>query len=278
MPAPIAQAFQQLARTKFTSFGIKVPMNWKEPQGEDKDHWDATFTAAEKETQPGFPPLFLPASLNKYHTDVQKMHIAKTGAYIDGICSAICSAWSQWQTQASMVGVMVNAVTASGGQIVGPPLQPLIMMSAPKNTPGALRFSTVIATVISNAWLQFTATVKLPGLPLYPAFAAVPAPVAPPMPNVPVPFAQLVQVPVSISTNAMKPQMIAQLADPQNPFHKELFESICFAFEQSYNLWKISTMVTNMIGTGPTTFVPAPVPIPGAVVGGMAQMPPGGFV
>ena len=55
------------------------------------------------------PPLFQPASMNKYHTDTQKMHIDKVGTFIDGICSAICSAWSTWQSAATMVGVVINA-------------------------------------------------------------------------------------------------------------------------------------------------------------------------
>jgi hypothetical protein len=126
--------------------------------------------------------------------------------------------------------------------------------------------------------LSFTATVKIPGLPFYPAYAAVPSPMAPPVPNTPVPFAALTQVPTSISTSVMKPQMISQLGDPQAPLHKELFESICDAFEKSYNLWKVSTQVTNVLPTlAPVpTFAPPYVPV-GPVVGGVATMLPGGL-
>lgn len=278
MPAPQASAMQQLARLKFTSFAIKVPQGWSDPQGSPAaDHYGKAFKPEEKVTTPGMPPLVQPASLNKYHTDTQKMHIAKIGAFIDGTCSAICSAWSQWQSTAVMTGVVINAVTAVGGMIQGVPLMPLILASAPKNTPNELKYSNVIATVISNAWLQFTATVKVTGMPWYPAFAAVPSPMAPPAPNIPCPFAALTQVPVSISTDVMKMQMIGQLGDPQAPLHKELFESISNAFEQCYNLWKVSTMVTNVMGTGPVpTFAPPYVPV-GPVVGGIGTMTPGGF-
>ena len=280
MPAPQASAMQQLARLKFTSFQIKVPTNWKDPQGDPAaDHYGKAFQASEKMTAPGMPPLFQPATMNKYHTDAQKMHVAKYGAFIDGICSAICSAWSQWQSTATMVGIMINAVTASAGQIVGPPLTPLILASAPKASPQELKYSTAIANIIGTAWLSFTATVKIPGLPFYPAYAAVPAPLAPPTPNVPVPFAALTQVPVSISMSAMKGQMVGALADPQAPYHKELFESITDAFEKTYNLWKVSTMVTKVMPTiAPVpTFAPPYVPV-GPVVGGVATMLPGGFV
>jgi hypothetical protein len=277
MPAPQASAMQQLARLKFTSFNLKVPQNWKDPQGDAADHYGRAFKPDEKASAPGMPPLVQPASLNKYHTDTQKMHIGKIGAFIDGTCSAICSAWSQWQTAATMVGVVINAVTAMGGQIVGPPWTPLILASAPKSTPMEMKYSNVIAQVIGTAWLSFTATVKVTGMPWYPAFAAVPSPVAPPAPNIPCPFAALTQVPVSISCNVLKMQMVGQLGDPQAPFNQELFESIADAFEKTYNLWKVSTMVTNVLGTGPVpTFAPPYVPV-GPVVGGVGTMTPGGF-
>src|ERR1051325_1754107 len=108
MPAPQASAMQQLARLKFTSFNLKVPQNWKDPAGSAGDHYGRAFKPDEKASSPGMPPLFQPASLNKYHTDTQKMHIGKIGSFIDGTCSAICSAWSQWQTAATMVGIVIN--------------------------------------------------------------------------------------------------------------------------------------------------------------------------
>jgi hypothetical protein len=279
MPAPQASAMQQLARLKFTSFAIKVPTDWKEPQGDPAAaQYGNAFKPGEKVTAPGMPPLFQPASANKYHTDAQKMHIDKYGKYIDGVCSAICSAWSQWQSLTTMVGVVINAVTAAGGQLIGPPLTPLILASAPKAGPQEMKYSNAIATTIGTAWQTFTATVKIPGLPWYPSYAAVPMPMAPPVPNTPVPFAALTQVPVSISMSVMKMQMISALGDPKAPYHKELFESICDAFEKSYNIWKGTTMVTNVLPTAAPvpTFAPPYVPV-GPVVGGVATMLPGGL-
>lgn len=278
MPAPQASAMQQLARAKFTSFALTVPTNWQDPQGDPAaKQYGQAFKDSEKTSSPGSPPLFLPATMNKYHTDTQKMHIAKVGAFIDTTCSAICSAWSQWQSTATMVGILINGPTATGGQVVGPPLAPLILASGAMNTPNEMKYTNVIANVIGTAWLTFTATIKIPGLPLYPQFTMFPGPLAPPMPNVPAPFAQLIQVPVSISTMIMKAQMIAQLADPTAPFMAQLFESICNAFEQCYDLWKMTTIVNNILGTGPIpTFAPPFVPA-GPVVAGMGTMTPGGF-
>lgn len=275
MPAPQASAMKQLARLKFTSFNIKVPTNWRDPSGDAADHYSRAFKPEEKVTQPGMPMLVQPASLNKYHTDTQKMVVGKFGSYLDGICDAICSAWSQWQAAASMTGVMINAAVATLGNLVGPPLTPLIMASAPQATPMQMKYSTAIATAVGNAWQQYTATVKVPGLPWYPLFAAFPGPTAPPTPNIPSPVVALTQVPPNPAR--MKQEMVGLLGDPQAPFHAELFEAVCDAFDKCFQLWQTSTMVTNVIGFGPVpTFAPPVVPA-GPVVGGTGTMAPGGL-
>jgi hypothetical protein len=276
MPAPQASMMENLAKVKFASFALRVPENWQEPSGDPAaDHYSKAIQPSEKVTSPavGAPLLFTPASMVKYHTDTQKMLQSGFGDYIKNICSAICSAWSQWQTAATMVGIVVTGPMASVGQIVGPPLGPLILASAPMDSPMKAKYSTAIANAIGIGWLTFTATVKFaPPLPLWPAYAAVPTPVAPPMPNVPQTFAALMQVPVSISANVLKTQMIGLLADPKAQYHQQLFEAVATAFEQCYTTWKASTMINNVtaIATGGTPISPIP-----AV--GTAIMPPGGF-
>src|SRR5262249_28462147 len=159
----------------------------------------------------------------KYHTDTQKMLIAKIGGFLDTTCSAICYAWGQWQKMAAMPGIIVNGPVAMGGQIVGPAMQPFILQKGAKDTPNLAKFTNVIATVSSTAWLAFPATVKVTGLPWYPSFAMVTAPVAPPMQNLPCTFAELFQAPVSIAAPLMKTQMIGMLGDPQAPFAPQIF-------------------------------------------------------
>jgi len=265
---------QQFARLKFTSFNIRVPQNWQEPGGDDAKQYSDAFKPEERTTAPGMPPLFQAASMNKYHTDAQKMHIGKIGKFIDDTCSAICSAWGQWQSLASFSGFMVAGPVVTIGILIGPPLQPLILAGgAPMSTPNEMKFTNVISQVISNQWMAFCQTIKCPGLPFYPAYAALPTPVAPPMPNVPFPIGQFVQAAPLVGTDLLKTMMIAQLADPNAPFASQLFESIANAFEQCYNMWKLSTLVTNVmaVATGGTPISPLP-----AV--GTAVMPPGGLV
>jgi hypothetical protein len=275
MPAPQASMMQQFARLKFTSFNLKVPTNWRDPQGEAGDHYGKAFKPNEKVSSPGMPPLFQPASLNKYHTDIQKMHIAKIGDFIDKTCSAICSAWSQWQSLATMVGIVITGPTAIGGNVVGPPLTPLILASAPKESPSLLKYTNAIATVIGNTWLQYTLTLKSAGLPFWPAFAMFPSPAVPaPVPNVPMPVSVLTQVPPIPA--AMKQQMVGMLGDPMAPFHDKLFEAICDGFDKCFQIWQKATMVTNVMGVGG---VPSWTPFsPAGPVVGSGTMTPGGFV
>jgi len=266
---------KQIARTKFTSFGLRVPTNWKQPQGEAGDMYTRAFKPEHRNTAPAMGALFQAATPNKHHTDTQKNLHEQFGGFIDGTVDALCSAWSQWQSSATLVGVVITGFAAMGGQVVGPPLQPMILASAPKKSPTQAQFSNIIATVISTAWMTYTGTIKVSGLPWYPAFVAVPSPVAPPTPNVPCPVATLTQVDTVFQS--MKTQMVGMLGDPRVPFHQELFESICFAFIQCYTVWKTSTMVTNVLGMGPVpTFAPPYVPV-GPVVGGVGNMMPGGF-
>lgn len=272
MPAPQASLMKQLARATFQSFAIQVPARWQNPTGQtEASHYSNTFEPAEKTTAAGQPSLVGPSTANKYHTDAQKMHVAKLGKYIDGVCSAICDAMGKWQQAASMAGIVISGPVASGGMLVGPPLQPMILASAPKATAMEAKYSNVIATVVSSAWLAHTSSATIPGLPLYPGYAAITGP-APPIPNAPLPFKAIALNTAPLMKMAVKQQMVAQLADPNAPLHAKLFECIADAFEKIATQWAASAMIRlTVVGVG--SVPPAP-PIP---VVGTATMLPGGI-
>jgi hypothetical protein len=271
---------KQLARLQFSSFQIKVPQGWKAPSGDPgAKHFSDAFKPEEKSTAPvvAAPPLVLPQSMNKYHTDAQKMHHGKIGSFLDGISEAICSAWGQWQAAATLVGVIVTGPVATGGQVVGPPLTPVILAQGPKATPMEMKYTRAVAQVIGMSWTAYTVGLKVKGLPWYPTLAACPLPIAPPTPNTPMPVMAISSAQMAVSKNAMKPQMIAALGDPQAPFHKELFDAICDAFEKTLQMWESSTIITNVLAIGPVPSMALPIPVPGPLVGGVANMTPGGF-
>jgi hypothetical protein len=275
MPAPQSSVMKQFARAKFSSFGLKVPDKWKPPQGDpDAKHYADAYTPAEKSTSPDptAPPLFIPHSMNRYHTDVQKEMTKIVGSFLDGISDAICQAWSAWQTAAALTGVVIAGPTASVGQVVGLPWTPIILASGPKKSPQELKYTTTVANVIGPAWLAYTATIKVPGLPWYPAYAACPTPVAPPTPNIPCSLAMLTQVTAPISASVLKGQMIAAHGEPTAQYHKEIFEAVADGFEKTFQTWQPATMINNVLGTGTGGTPVSPLPVVG-----VGNMIPGGF-
>lgn len=277
MPAPQASMMKNLAKLAFKSHAIKLPVDWKQPTGEEGKQYVNAFKENERFAPPDPSKLFIPASTNKYHIDTVKKNSDNFEKYIDGICDAICSAWSTFQSAATIVGVMIAGPVASVGQLVGMPLTPLILAQGPKASANEMKYTKTIANVVGTAFTTWQSTVKVPGLPWYPAFAMVPSPVAPPMPNTPVPLVALTQVPASMQDAALKGQMVGQHGDPKAQHSAELFDSIAKAVNQCFTMWTATTMVTNVLGTGPVpTFAPPFVP-GGPVVGGVGTMTPGGL-
>jgi hypothetical protein len=279
MPAPQAAMVKNLAKLAFKAHALQLPVKWQQPQGSAGKQYVDSFKPDERAVPVDPSKLFIPASPNKYHVDTVKGISDKFEKYIDGVCEAICSAWSTFQSSATLVGVIIAGPVASGGQLVGPPLMPLILASAPKSSANELKYSKTIATVIGTQWTQWQTTVKVMGLPWYPAFAAFPSPVAPPMPNVPMPLAAIGSVGMSMmEASLLKTQMVGQLGDPQAQHHQELFDCIAQAVSTTFKTWLPQTQVTNVLGTGPVpTFAPPFVPV-GPVVGGTGNMTPGGLV
>ena len=103
---------------------MTVPTNWQDPSGDPAaNQYGNAFKASEKMTAPGSPPLFMPASMNKYHTDTQKMHIAKIGSFIDDdVLGDLLGVEQLAVERATMAGIMINGPVAAGGTLVGPPL------------------------------------------------------------------------------------------------------------------------------------------------------------
>jgi len=273
MPFPAGAAYAQLAKMMFASKAIALPQSWSQPN----DQFQDAFAAGERIAPPNSPTnLFREPTLNQYHVDAARDIGKKFETFIDGICGATCSAISQWLTSATIVGGIVNGPVASGGSVLGPPLTPLIVASAPKTTPQELKYSMAVANAFGTAWQAWHMGLKIPGLPLYPAFAAFPAPIAPPMPNIPFP---LVVLPspgeAMLAPGTLKGSMVGNLGDPTALHAADLFDALTQAFSPQFMIFKASTIVKNVLGTGPVpTFAPPFVPV-GPVIGGIATGPPG---
>lgn len=277
MPAPAKQMMAELAKANFLSKNIQVPVQWQPP---GTDQFDDAFSASERQAAPNSPiNLFREPSLNQYHVDAARDIGDRMAAYIEGISGAICDAIDKWMKMTSVAGMLINGpvgLVLPGG-VMGPTLLPFILSSAPVKTPQEVRYSQAIAIAISQGWQMWQ--LGLMGMLMYPSFAAFPGPMAPPTPNVPLPLVALSSPgEAGLSASMLKTVMMSYLGDPTAQHAQDLFDAIAKAFNTCFQTFKASTMVQNVMGTGPIpTFAPPFVPV-GPVVAGMALPAPGVLV
>ncbi len=262
-----------MAKTFFRSRGLSLPEKWEQPNGQ----YSEAFKIDERQTAPNSPlTLFREQSLNKYHTEATRTIARGFEDFIDGISGAICDAIDKWLRMASITSALINGPVGAltPGGMVGPPLMPFILASAPKETPALMRYSVAIANAVGNQWQMWQTGVA--GTLTFPALAAFPGPMAPPSPNVPVP---LVALP-SAGESAMSPAMLKSsmqncLADPDAQHAEALFDALAKALGNVFQTFKASTIVQNVLGMGPVpTFAP-PVVLVGPVLGGTVIPKPG---
>lgn len=106
--------------------------------------------------------------------------------YLDAMASALRQAVDMWRTQAIISDVTIMGPSAFGGKITLPALDGLVRGFAPAGSWDP--YSRAIAAGVHNQFRLMCSMAVFPGLPMYPAFAAFPAPIAPPMANVPTPL------------------------------------------------------------------------------------------
>lgn len=273
MPAPQAQLLAQLTKTNFIAKSIKIPMQWQTPDAQFQD----AFAPADLAVAPNPPTcLFREATQNRMHVDAAKKMSDDYEAYIDAISGAICGGIDQWMKTATVAGVMINGPVGmlAPGNVMGPPLTSLILAKAPKDSAQDLKYSNAIAAAVGTAWQTWH--MGLAGMLSYPAFAAFPGPMAPPTPSVPMPLVAFASGgEAQLAASALSAQMQAALADPAAPHATELFDALANAFATVFQMFKLSTLVQNVLGTGPIpTFAPPIIPA-GPVLGGVGTGAPG---
>lgn len=191
-------------------------------------------------------------------------------AVVDKLCAGVADAWMLWKFQAMMTNVVINAVTAVGGEIVGPSIGPLVLAMARPSTEAEVQAAGALSGALGEVFSRWQKSVKIPGLPLYPSFAAVPSPTAPPTPSVPVP---LIAFTSELTAFAGLDRKVAA----QDPTAAMAARAVAFAFATLFPAWVAETMVM-LLGQGPVpTFAPPYVPV-GPVVGGTVLPVPGCFI
>ncbi len=191
--------------------------------------------------------------------------------------AGVARAVAQWRSQAVLKDIVINGPTATGGSVAGPALQPAVEQTMTRAGVPA-EVARAFASAVSNAWSLWASSLRVPGLPWYPGFAAVPSPIAPPAPNAPTPLLALGGNPGPLSAASLKASIRNVLGTRAND-RGALVAINGFAddFAARFERFRASVMVTNVMGTGPVpTFAPPYVPV-GPVVGGKGTMKAGGF-
>lgn len=270
MPAPSAVAVSETAKLNFAGQGIKLPVNWQDMG----PLYPQAFTQPQLCSQPNVPTnLFHEPTLNKYHTDAARIIGQAMARYIDGICAAITDAIEKWMQMASVAAVLIEGPigTLLPQGVIGPVLEPFIFAEAPKKTEMEIAYSNAIARAVSNAWEEWQ--MGLSGILTYTTFAAAPMPVAPPTPNDPAPLLIF----TSAGENMLAPPALYRAmsaALPEGGQHAEaMFDAVAKAFFTHFQTFKTSTLISNVMGTGPVTVGPT-----GPVTGGMVIPSPGNFI
>jgi hypothetical protein len=217
-----------------------------------------------------FPPaLFRASSNSKADVDNQQRVHDLYSVLFNGIIDAIEFGFNQYRQTAGLVDVQIQAVTAKGGRLQGPAMDGLIARAP--SVFGWVGWNAMVRDAVAKGmdhqWSALARSVTVPGLPWYPAFAAFPAPMAPPTPNIPTPFIALPHDALATSVQNLKTAMCSALHGSM-AYSTEVFDSIATALQVPLQMWKTFQMVALVMGTGPIpTFAPPYVPV-GPVVGG----------
>lgn len=270
-----------LGHLKFASYGLKLPVDWKQPSGDpDAPQYGDSIPASEKVAVPTvIPPFFTPHNAHKYHQDSCNKIGQAMKDFHDKAVDGVMFAHNMWKLQAGFQNLKVMAVCAIGspGCLKGPSLEPLIK-NAPMLAPmmgNEGKYRDAVAKGVSDCFKKWQDNVAVPGLPWYPADAAFPGPMAPPVPNIPIPLIACVSGQMTQITmpNMLKDAMVGALDgglknDDPDKQHVALFDSIATVLSMAFMIWLASQQVMLVMGMGPIpTFAPPYVPV-GPVMNG----------
>jgi hypothetical protein len=178
-----------------------------------------------------------------------------------------------FQAAAHMTGVIINGPVAQGGRLIGPSIQPHVfnqVLGAGASPQVALAFGNAAG----RAWKRWVSRVSIPGLPLYPSFAAFPGGMAPPTPNVPVPLLAIAPG-AMIDSGTVSAFIVGALREMANePGAEEAASSFGSSLSTSFLMWIAGKLLSNLFGKGMVpSFAPPYVPAGPVVMGDVLPTP-----
>lgn len=264
MPAIQASMLSQMGKLNFKSKGITLPMQFGgfPPQ--------APF-GAKDQAAPDPMALFLSATTLNLHVDTSKTIGKQFEELIDACSEGIGKAFSQWQSSAKFVGVLINGPVGMSlpGGLVGAPTMagPAIMgmCNIGGKQPEFIKYVKSITHAIGTAFTAwqtgYMVTLSFPG-------GAVCSVTMVPSPNIPVPIAAGSSPgDLMMSPAMLKGLMLANHGKPGN-HTLDLFDAFAQAFSTAFTQWKATTMISNVLGAGGVAPPPPAPPGPVAVAVG----------
>lgn len=224
------------------------------------------------------PALFRAASNSVADVENQRVMHERYMKLFEGIVDGIVAAWSQFHAAGVLTGVVIQGQMATGGQAGCPSLEPFVVAHSSAAGSGAweMQIRQQVAKAFASCWKRMVDGIRVPGLPWYPSFASFAGAMAPPTPNVPTPIASVIMDPSALSAAYLK-LTLGNALQGKMDFHAQFSEALATGIEAAFQMWKVTTMVTRVLGSGPVpSFAPPAVPS-GPVVGGVGNMAPGGF-
>ena len=252
MTAPTAQALAATAKHIFNARNISLPSQWK-AMG---PLFDDAFSPSERKTQSNPPDrLFHEPTVNHYHTRAAGIMGREYSKFIDGISAAITQAISQWMAIASIVSALPAGLAAMvmPGGVTGPVLKPMILSRAPRQDRQEWKYSTAIATAVSDGWANWQQ--GLTGVLTYAALYA------PPVPNIPATLISFSSAgEATLSPGPLADAMHRALNDSGAMHATVLFDSLAKSFYTQFLTFKAGTLVMGVLMAPP---IPGIVPTPG---------------
>ena len=191
--------------------------------------------------------------------------------WISGAKQGIRNGVPTWVSIARLNGVKITGPAATEGRLIAPSLFGLIVN--PMSESGAPKpLADGFMGAVSDAWQVWANSVRVPGLPWYPAFASWPGPIAPPTPNVPTPLRSLAQDFSGLAPVPLANSIKARIGDAANwPGGNEAINEFCAWFNAGFVGWLNYSVIRSVMGSGPVPqFAPPSVPV-GPVIGGVGS-------
>jgi hypothetical protein len=174
-----------------------------------------------------------------------------------------------WNRNAHLLHIVINGPNATGGSVDYPSNLKsslsgrMVASGAPPEMVD--RFMGALADAVQ----KWASSIRVPGLPWYPSFAAMPSSEAPPTPNTPMPFVTLQQDRTSLTPAFIAAAINGRVGEAATwPEGARVISDFCGWFAAGLDQAIAASQVTQIMGRGHVpTFAPPYVPV-GPVVGG----------